>query len=57
MLLTNETLPLFPGQFSSTHDRQMSCIVNIQLWLRTHFFVISMIHAVSPDIYTVLLFL
>ena len=57
MLLTNETLTLYPVQFPLIHSREISCIVNVQVWLLTHFFVILMIHAVYINIYIVLSFL
>lgn len=56
MLLPNETFPLYPVQFALTNDRQMSCVVNMQVLLLTHFFVTLMIHVVSINIYIFLSF-
>lgn len=57
MLLTNETLPLLPVQFSSTDNRHMSCMVNMRVWLVKHFLVTLMIQAVSVNVYIILFFL
>jgi hypothetical protein len=57
MLLTNETLLLYPVEFFSINNQQMSCIVNMKTWLYAHFLVTLMIHALFVHIYIVLAFL
>jgi hypothetical protein len=57
MLLTNETLLLYPVEFFSINNQQISCIVNMKTWLYARFFVILMIHALFVHIYIGLSFL
>jgi hypothetical protein len=56
MLLTNETFTLLLVEFSSIDDKQMRCIVNIRLWLLSHFIVILLIYIFLILIYFALSF-
>jgi hypothetical protein len=46
MLLTNETLLLLQVGLSSNDDKYMSCIVNMQWWLITHYMAMCLIHLI-----------
>jgi hypothetical protein len=56
MLLTNETFVSLQVRLSSTDYKQMSCIVNMRLWLLIHSIVTLLIQFFFLNIYFILLF-
>lgn len=57
MLSMNETLSSLNNRLSSMEDKQMSCFVNMKLWLLIHLFVTLLIELLFMYIFIIFLFI
>ena len=45
MVLTNDTVSLFPVHWLATDDRHMDCIANVRVWLIAHYLITVLVDA------------